>query len=76
MKEIPSQSKQRVGCSRSFHAYYNDTKRTSSAFTDDGWYKTDDIEKITATGEIHVEGRKTNVVISGGMNCSVGNISV
>lgn len=51
-----------------FSGYYNDPEKTSSVMTDDGWYKTDDLGRVTETGEIFVEGRKSNIIISGGMN--------
>lgn len=50
-----------------FKGYFNDPEKTAAAFTTDGWFKTDDIGRITKTGEVFVEGRKSNVIISGGL---------
>ncbi|WAR13789.1 ACSF2-like protein [Mya arenaria] len=51
-----------------FKEYYNDPEKTKEVFTDDGWYKTDDLGRMTSDGNIFVEGRKSNMIISGGMN--------
>ncbi|XP_052759945.1 uncharacterized protein LOC128202831 [Mya arenaria] len=51
-----------------FKEYYNDPEKTKQAFTDDGWYKTDDLGRMTSDGQIFVDGRKSNMIISGGMN--------
>lgn len=47
-----------------FKEYYNDPEKTAEKLTDDGWFKTDDIGRITETGEVCIEGRKSNVIIS------------
>lgn len=51
-----------------FKEYYNDPERTSKVMTSDGWYKTDDIGMMTPDGHFYVYGRKSSVIISGGMN--------
>lgn len=51
-----------------FKGYFNDPAKTKSAFTEDGWFKTDDIGRMTETGEFFVEGRISNMIISGGFN--------
>ena len=53
-----------------FKEYFNDPRKTASAITEDGWYKTDDLGRITEYGELFVEGRMSNVIISGGLNVS------
>ena len=52
----------------SFTEYLNDPEKTKAAFTEDGWFKTDDMGRMTENGDIHVEGRRSNMIISGGMN--------
>lgn len=53
-----------------FKEYYNDPEKSSAVFTSDGWFKTDDIGRITENSELYVEGRKSNIIVSGGMNVS------
>lgn len=48
-----------------FKEYYNDSVKTSAAFTEGRLYKTDDIGIITKEEELFVEGRKSNVIIFG-----------
>ena len=51
-----------------FRKYYQDAEKTAAVFTDDGWYKTDDLGRLLEDGTLLVEGRKSNMIISGGMN--------
>lgn len=51
-----------------FKEYFNDAKKTVDARTADGWYRTDDMGRINREGELFVDGRKSNTIISGGMN--------
>ena len=51
-----------------FKEYYNDPEKTKAVMTDDGWYKTDDIGFMTQEGLFYCEGRKSEMIISGGMN--------
>ena len=51
-----------------FLEYYNDPEKTKAVFTEDGWYKTDDIGYVTEEGLFFCEGRKSETIISGGMN--------
>lgn len=50
-----------------FKGYFNDADRTSAVFTDDGWYKTDDIGMMTADKGLYVYGRKSNIINIGGI---------
>ncbi len=53
-----------------FLGYYNDSKKTNSAFTSDGWFKTGDIGEIS-DGYIKITGRIKDILItSGGKNIS------
>ena len=51
-----------------FQGYYNDPEKTKAVFTEDGWYKTDDIGYVTEEGLFFCEGRKSETIISGGIN--------
>ncbi|XP_045179876.2 3-[(3aS,4S,7aS)-7a-methyl-1,5-dioxo-octahydro-1H-inden-4-yl]propanoyl:CoA ligase-like [Mercenaria mercenaria] len=51
-----------------FKEYFNDPEKTKAVKTPDGWYKTDDIGWMTEHGQFFVEGRKSNMIISGGFN--------
>jgi len=51
-----------------FDRYFNDDEKTRSAFSEDGWLKTDDIGLINDNQELFVYGRKSSMIISGGMN--------
>ena len=51
-----------------FLGYYNDPEKTKAAFSEDGWFKTDDIGFVTEEGLFFCEGRKSEMIISGGMN--------
>ncbi|XP_060581018.1 3-[(3aS,4S,7aS)-7a-methyl-1,5-dioxo-octahydro-1H-inden-4-yl]propanoyl:CoA ligase-like [Ruditapes philippinarum] len=51
-----------------FTGYFNDPEKTKAVLSEDGWYKTDDIGRMTEDGEFFVEGRKSNMIISGGFN--------
>ncbi|XP_053398089.1 medium-chain acyl-CoA ligase ACSF2, mitochondrial-like [Mercenaria mercenaria] len=53
-----------------FKEYFHDQEKTKAVMTGDGWYKTDDIGRMTEKGEFFVEGRKSNIIISGGMTIS------
>lgn len=50
-----------------FKEYYNDPEKTTSVLAADGWYKTDDIGMMTDRAEFFVYGRKSRMIISGGM---------
>ena len=51
-----------------FKEYYNDPEKTKACFTSDGWYKSDDIGFIKEDGNLFCVGRKSDMIISGGMN--------
>ena len=51
-----------------FVGYFNDPEKTKAVLTEDGWYKTDDIGRMTEDGQFFVEGRKSNMIISRGLN--------
>ncbi|KAL4217320.1 hypothetical protein ACF0H5_023771 [Mactra antiquata] len=47
--------------------YYNDPEKTAKVMTSDSWYKTDDIGRMSEYGIVFVEGRKSNVITSDGI---------
>ena len=51
-----------------FSGYYNDPEKTKEVLLEDGWCKTDDIAFMTDDGIFYIEGRKSDMIISGGMN--------
>lgn len=51
-----------------FKEYFNDPEHTTAVKTSDGWYKTNDLGKLTENGILYVEGRTSSVITSGGMN--------
>ena len=51
-----------------FKGYYNDPEKTKAVMTEDGWYRTDDIGVMNEDGIIYCFGRKSEMIISGGMN--------
>ena len=51
-----------------FKCYYNDPEKTRACLTEEGWYKTDDIGYVTEDGLFFCLGRKSEMIISGGMN--------
>lgn len=51
-----------------FMEYYNDPVKTATVKSPDGWYKTDDLGRLDENEMLYVEGRKSNIIISGGMN--------
>ena len=57
-----------VKCAGMFQGYYNDPEKTKAAFTEDGWFKTDDMGYVTEEGLFFCLGRKSEMIISGGMN--------
>ncbi|KAL3862569.1 hypothetical protein ACJMK2_008528 [Sinanodonta woodiana] len=57
-----------VRSSSLFLKYYNDEEKTNSVKCQDGWYKTDDIGFVNEAGELTVLGRKSDMIISGGLN--------
>ena len=51
-----------------FEGYFNDPEKTNATFTSDGWFKTDDIGFMNEDGVIYCGGRKSEMILSGGMN--------
>ena len=51
-----------------FKEYCNDPDLTRERVTADGWYKTDDIGYMTENGVFFCTGRKSEIILSGGLN--------
>jgi acyl-CoA synthetase (AMP-forming)/AMP-acid ligase II len=51
-----------------FSGYWRDPQATKAAFTDDGWYRTGDIGRLTEDGYLYILDRARDMVISGGEN--------
>ncbi|XP_045190693.2 uncharacterized protein LOC123547563 [Mercenaria mercenaria] len=67
---VPVNTKGEI-CIRSpalFKDYYNDPIKTAAVKTPDGWYRTDDVGWLNGDSLLFVEGRKSSMIISGGMN--------
>lgn len=43
--------------------YYKDPKRTASAFTPDGFFKTKDLGKTDRNGSLYIKGRADNMIV-------------
>ena len=51
-----------------FKGYFNNPEATSSAFTEDGWFKTRDLGRLDRDGWLYIKGRSSTTIIgpSGG----------
>lgn len=43
--------------------YYKDPERTRSVFTDDGWFKTNDLAAVDDKGRYYIKGRLSNMIL-------------
>lgn len=43
--------------------YYKDPARTKGVFTDDGWFKTNDLASLDEKGRFFIKGRKSNMIL-------------
>lgn len=43
--------------------YYKDPERTKKAFTEDGWFKTNDLACMDAKGRYYIKGRLSNMIL-------------
>lgn len=46
-----------------FQGYYKNEEKTKAAFTDDGWFRTDDMGRIDEEGFIFISGRKKYMIL-------------
>jgi o-succinylbenzoate---CoA ligase len=58
--------------------YLGDPERTAAAFTTDAggarWYRTGDLGELTHDGTLRIRGRADDVIISGGVKVSLGDV--
>ena len=43
--------------------YYKDPARTRSVFTDDGWFRTNDLATVDKKGRYYIKGRLSNMIL-------------
>lgn len=43
--------------------YYKDPDRTKAAFTEDGWYRTNDLATMDSKGRFYIKGRLNNLIL-------------
>ena len=48
--------------------YFRDPRATADAYTPDGWFRTGDVVKVRADGNLEIVGRMREMFISGGFN--------
>lgn len=53
-----------------FLGYYRQPELTAAAFTDDNWFDTGDLGRITDDGGIRIAGRTKDIIVRGGQNIS------
>lgn len=51
-----------------FSGYWNKPDKTIEAHRDDGWFITGDIGSLSGDGRLTLEGRSSDMIISGGLN--------
>ena len=61
------------GCSV-FGGYFANDDATSSAFTSDGWFRTGDLARMDANGNIRITGRLKEVINRGGVKFNPADI--
>ncbi|MCA9705075.1 MAG: long-chain fatty acid--CoA ligase [Myxococcales bacterium] len=58
-----------------FAGYHKDPEATAAAFTDDGWFRTGDLGRLTDDGFLQITGRKKEILVTaGGKNVPPANI--
>jgi cyclohexanecarboxylate-CoA ligase len=55
-----------------FAGYLDNAEATAAAFTDDGWFRTGDLARLDAAGNLQITGRLKDVINRGGVkfNCA------
>ena len=58
-----------------FSGYHKDPEATAAAFTEDGWFRTGDLGRLTDDGFLQIIGRKKEILVTaGGKNVPPANI--
>lgn len=53
-----------------FLGYFRQPEQTAAAFTEDGWFDTGDLGRITSDAGIRIVGRTKDIIVRGGQNIS------
>jgi len=59
-----------------FAAYFDNGGATREAFTDDGWFRSGDLARIDAAGNIAITGRTKDVINRGGVKFNPAEVEV
>lgn len=51
-----------------FQGYWRQTEKTAQEFTDDGFFRTGDLARLSEFGHVSLAGRSKDLIISGGLN--------
>ncbi len=51
-----------------FAGYWKQPDKTAEATTEDGWFRTGDVGSLDETGRLRLDGRASDMIISGGYN--------
>ncbi len=51
-----------------FSGYFGRAGETRAAFDDEGWFRTGDLGRLDADGYLHLVGRRSDLIITGGYN--------
>ena len=51
-----------------FAGYWRQPDKTAEAITADGWFRTGDVGSLDETGRLSLDGRASDMIISGGYN--------
>jgi cyclohexanecarboxylate-CoA ligase/acyl-CoA synthetase len=57
-----------------FTGYLDNTEATSAAFTADGWFRTGDLARLDAQGNLEITGRLKDVINRGGVKFNAADI--
>jgi cyclohexanecarboxylate-CoA ligase len=59
-----------------FAAYFDNGGATREAFTDDGWFRSGDLARMDAAGNIAITGRTKDVINRGGVKFNPAEVEV
>lgn len=58
-----------------FSGYFRDPEATAAAFTEDGWFRTGDVGRLTGDGFLQIVDRKKDILVTaGGKNVPPANV--
>lgn len=73
---IGSQDQVEVRTRGLFLGYWGSPEKTAASFRDDGWFVTGDVGSIDEEGRLSLAGRKSDMIISGGLNVYPAEVEV